>query len=58
MTSCCFGPKLAADWWTRYQEVGEADRKAMLEERRTSAPKKKRRRRRRRKPAASEGEDS
>ena len=47
----------AADWWTRYQEVGDADRKAMIEERRASAPKKKRRRRRRRKPAADAGQD-
>jgi poly(A) polymerase len=48
----------AADWWTRYQEVGESEQNAMVDERRSSAPKKKRRRRRRRKPAADAGQDS
>ena len=47
----------AADWWTRYQEVGDAEKKNMIEERRASAPKKKRRRRRRRKPAADPGQE-
>jgi len=47
----------AADWWTRYQEVGDIEQKAMVDERRSTAPKKKRRRRRRRKPAADAGQD-
>ncbi len=46
----------SADWWTRYQDVSDAERKAMIEERRGSAPKKKRRRRRRKKPAADAGQ--
>lgn len=41
----------AAEWWTRYQEVGAEKQSAMIEERRTSQPRKKRRRRRgRRRP--------
>lgn len=39
----------AADWWTRFQDVGADERQAMIEERRGQAPKTKRRRRRRRK---------
>ncbi len=42
----------AAQWWTRFQDVGADERQAMIEERRGSAPKKKRRRRRRRKTSA------
>ena len=51
----------AADWWTRYQEVGEEERKSMLEDRRGAAPRKKKRRRRRRRgggPSAESGEIS
>jgi len=47
----------AADWWTRYQEVSDAERKAMIEERRGSAPGKKRRRKRRRRPSSASGGD-
>lgn len=45
----------AAQWWTRYQDVGDSERTAMIEERRGTAPGKKRRRRRRRKSPASTG---
>jgi poly(A) polymerase len=47
----------AADWWTRYQEVSDTERKAMIEERRGSAPGKKRRRRRRRPSSPSSRDD-
>jgi poly(A) polymerase len=42
----------AAEWWTRYQEVGPEARRSMIDERRSGqGPKKRRRRRRRRGPS-------